>query len=172
MPLIKGKNKNGCWIKWGESGKEYYYICNSTRSYEYSKKKALAQGIAIGDLKLDSINDYPQSIQDNATRGIELNEKNNNKCVTRVGKIRAQQLSNGEPISLDTIKRMYSYLSRAEAYYTGADENDCGYISYMLWGGPEALVWSKNKLDEINLEKIDTKSFMNILKSIIKKGNT
>ena len=30
----------------------------------------------------------------------------------RVGKQRANQLANGEPISLDTIKRMFSYLSR------------------------------------------------------------
>jgi hypothetical protein len=59
-------------------------------------------------------------------------------------------LSKGEPISLETIKRMHSYLSRAETYYDNADDtSDCGYISYLLWGGKSALSWSRNKLREL-----------------------
>ena len=37
-------------------------------------------------------NDYPQAAIDAAKRGTELNEKNNMKCATQVGKVRAQQL--------------------------------------------------------------------------------
>ena len=48
---------------------------------------------------------------------VELNERNGNKCATQTGKVRAQQLAKGEGISLETIKRMHSYLSRAETYY-------------------------------------------------------
>ena len=73
-----------------------------------------------------------------------------NKCATQTGKVRAQQLANGESISLATIKRMHSYLSRAETYYDNADDtSDCGYISYLLWGGKAALSWSRNKLREL-----------------------
>ena len=57
------------------------------------------------------------SVKNNAKKGIELNEKVDNKCATQVGKVRARQLANGEAISISTIKRMYSYLSRAETYY-------------------------------------------------------
>jgi hypothetical protein len=81
---------------------------------------------------------------------MELNERNGNKCATQTGKVRAQQLANGEPISVETIKRMHSYLSRAETYYDNADDtSDCGYISYLLWGGKSALSWSRNKLREL-----------------------
>lgn len=97
----------------------------------------------------ESYADYPDSVRNNAKRGIELNEKVNNKCATQVGKVRAQQLADGKAISLETIKRMYSYLSRAEAYYDENDTKACGTISYLLWGGKSALGWSRNKLREL-----------------------
>ena len=52
----------------------------------------------------ESYSDYGEGIRNNAKRGIELNEKNNNKCATQVGKVRAQQIANGEKLSIDTIK--------------------------------------------------------------------
>jgi hypothetical protein len=100
--------------------------------------------------QFQSYADYGQGIRNNAKRGIELNERNGNKCATQTGKVRAQQLAAGEGISLETIKRMHSYLSRAETYYDNADDtSDCGYISYLLWGGKSALSWSRNKLREL-----------------------
>lgn len=98
-----------------------------------------------------SYNDYPESVVNNAKRGIELNEKLNNRCATQVGKVRAQQLANKEPISVETIQRMYSYLSRAEAYYNENDEEACGTISYLLWGGLSGKRWAQNKLRELKL---------------------
>ena len=56
---------------------------------------------------LESYSDYPSSVSNNAKRGLKLNEEVNNKCATQVGKIRAQQLAQGKPISKETIKRMY-----------------------------------------------------------------
>jgi hypothetical protein len=166
MPL-QYINKNGtCFARWGDQGKEYFYQCDDENSKEEAKKKALAQAVAIGEFAEQSFNDYPESVKENAKRGIELNAENNNKCATQVGKVRAQQLANGENVSIDTVRRMYSYLSRAETYYQGADKNDCGYISYLLWGGPEALTWSKNKIEEY--DNIDM-SFFGKLRKIIKR---
>ena len=99
----------------------------------------------------ESYSDYGEGIRNNAKRGIELNEKNNNKCATQVGKVRAQALANGEALSIDVIKRMYSYLSRAEVYYDETDMNACGTISYLLWGGKAGLSYSRNKLKELGL---------------------
>ena len=99
--------------------------------------------------ELETYSDYPTSVRNNAKRGIALNEKVNNKCATQVGKVRAQQLAKGEPISKETIKRMYSYLSRAEEYYDEGDTTSCGYISYLLWGGKSALRWAESKLKEL-----------------------
>jgi hypothetical protein len=102
-------------------------------------------------IEMESYSDYGSGISNNAKRGIELNEKNGNKCATQVGKVRAQQLAKGEPISVETIKRMHSYLSRAEVYYDESDTSACGTISYLMWGGKSGLSWSRNKLRELGL---------------------
>jgi hypothetical protein len=98
---------------------------------------------------LESYTDYPSGVKNNAKRGLELNEKVNNKCATQVGKVRATQLAQGKPISKETIKRMYSYLSRAEEYYDEGDSKDCGTISYLLWGGKAGKRWAESKLKEL-----------------------
>ena len=90
----------------------------------------------------------PEGVRNNAKRGIELNEKVGNKCATQVGKVRAQQLAKGEAVSLDTVKRMYSYLSRAAEDYDPNDSKACGTISYLLWGGKAGLAWARNILRE------------------------
>jgi hypothetical protein len=105
---------------------------------------------------LESYADYPSGVKNNAKRGLELNEKVNNKCATQVGKVRAQQLAQGKAISVETIKRMYSYLSRAEEYYDEGDTKACGTISYLLWGGKAGKRWAESKLKELDL--IDLKA--------------
>ncbi len=102
-------------------------------------------------IEMESYQDYGQSVRNNAKRGRELNEKNGNKCATQVGKVRSAQLESGDPVSVETIKRIYSYLSRAEAYYDESDMNACGTISFLLWGGKSGLSWSRNKLRELGL---------------------
>ena len=104
--------------------------------------------------ELESYSDYPESVSNNAKRGIDLNKAVGNKCATQVGKVRAQQLANGEPVSEKTIKRMFSYLSRAEVYYDQGDKESCGYISYLLWGGKSAKTWAESKLKQIEREDL------------------
>jgi len=99
--------------------------------------------------EMESYSDYPDSAKNNAKRGLKLNEAVNNKCATQVGKVRAQQLAQGKPVSLETIKRMFSYLSRAEVYYEKGEKTDCGYISYLLWGGKSAKSWAEAKIKSV-----------------------
>lgn len=103
---------------------------------------------------MESYSDYPDAVKNNAARGIELNEAIGNKCATLVGKQRAQQLAQGKPISFDTVKRMYSYLSRAETYYDPSDNEACGTISYLLWGGKSAKSWAESKINQVEKEKL------------------
>jgi len=98
------------------------------------------------EVDLESYGGYPQSARNNAKRGIDLNKKVNNKCATQVGKVRAQQLARGEKFTLSTLKRIYSYLSRASAYYDPGNNEACGTISYLLWGGKSMLNWTTSKL--------------------------
>ena len=109
-------------------------------------------------IELESYSDYPDAVKNNAQKGIDLNKKVNNKCATEVGKIRAQQLAQGKPISENTIKRMYSFLSRAEEYYDESDTEACGTISYLLWGGKAGKKYAEAKLKELGqLELADVK---------------
>ena len=101
---------------------------------------------------LETYSDYPQSVSNNAKRGLKLNEAVNNKCATQVGKVRAQQLAQGKPVSKETIKRMFSYLSRAEEYYNPKDTEACGTISYLLWGGKSAKSCAQSKLKQLDNE--------------------
>ena len=101
--------------------------------------------------EMESFSDYPSGVKNNAKKGLELNEKVNNKCATQVGKVRAQQLAQGKPVSVETIKRMFSYLSRAGEYYDEGDTKACGTISYLLWGGKAGLRWAGSKLKELDL---------------------
>lgn len=124
-----------------------FAVCSSL--WEESKMTALSgfrQAFAE-----DSYNDYPDSVRNNARRGIELNKELGNKCATQVGKVRGQQIANKEKLSIDTIKRMYSYLSRAEVYYDNAAPEDCGYVSFLLWGGKTGKDWAESKLKGLNL---------------------
>ena len=100
-------------------------------------------------IEMESYADYPDAVKNNAKRGIELNEKNGNKCATAVGKVRAQQLAQGKALSVETITRMYSYLSRAETYYDESNTEACGTISFLLWGGLAGKRWAESKLKEL-----------------------
>jgi hypothetical protein len=71
-----------------------------------------------------------------------------------VGKNRARQLAAKEKLSVSTIKRLYSYLSRAETYYDPKDNEACGTISFLLWGGKSAKNWAESKLKKLGELKL------------------
>ena len=98
----------------------------------------------------ETYSDYPEAAVEAAKQGIKRNKETGNKCATQVGKVRAQQLANREPVSLETVRRMRAFLIRQKDNYELArdrrDYNACGYISYLLWGGPAALPWTEKIL--------------------------
>jgi hypothetical protein len=122
--------------------------CNHSWDYQEGGKDPYTCHMCGGKEAFESYNDYPQSAKDNAERGIRLNEEIGNRCATQVGKVRAQQIMNGENLSMDTIKRTYSYLSRAAEYYNPDDTEACGTISYLLWGGEPMLRWAESKMKQ------------------------
>ena len=105
-------------------------------------------------VEMESYSDYPDGVKGNAKRALEWAEKNGwGSCGTPVGKQRANQLAKGEPISVDTIKRMYSFLSRHEGDLetSTAYGDGCGKLMYDAWGGKSGLSWSRNKLRTLGL---------------------
>jgi hypothetical protein len=103
----------------------------------------------------DTYTDYPESVKNTAQKALDWAEENGwGECGTQVGKTRANQLANGEPISVETIKRMYSYLSRHKVDLQSSKtyEDGCGLLMYDAWGGEAALNWAEKKLT--NIEKM------------------
>ena len=100
----------------------------------------------------DSYSDYPDAVQNNAQNALDWAEENGwGSCGTPVGKQRANQLAKGEPISVETLKRMYSFLSRHQenAKASKGYGDGCGQLMYDAWGGASALSWAESKLKQI-----------------------
>jgi hypothetical protein len=128
--------------------------CFEELQAEYALLEVLAS--LEEEVELESYGGYPQSASNNAKLGIKRNEELGNKCATQVGKVRARQLAKKEKFTLSTLKRIYSYLSRAEAYYDPAKPEACGTISYLLWGGKSMKNWVESKLKGLDeLEAVD-----------------
>ncbi len=86
-----------------------------------------------------------------ARRGLKMRAESapSRRGGTAVGLARARQFSRREAVSLDVVKRTFSFLSRARTYYE-AGKNTPGTQAYLLWGGPAALAWARRILNEIN----------------------
>ena len=113
----------------------------------------MADYIASKKLKLESYSDYPDSVSNNAKRALEWADENGwGSCGTAVGKRRASQLASKSSITVSTIKRMYSYLSRhaPDLKSSKSYSDGCGKLMYDSWGGKAGLRWSKSKLKELD----------------------
>jgi len=78
---------------------------------------------------------------------------------TQVGWTRAGQLARREPLSLDTVKRMYSFFSRhevdkkGEGFYNGPKFPSNGRIMWDAWGGDGGFSWSRSIVERENTKK-------------------
>jgi len=90
-----------------------------------------------------------KEIQDIAQKVVDWTEANGwGDCGTPVGKTRASQLAKGENLSLETITRMYSYLSRHKVDLESSTsyEDGCGKLMYDSWGGEPAIAWAEKEM--------------------------
>jgi hypothetical protein len=112
--------------------------------------------------QFQSYTDYPDSVKNNAKAVLKWVEENGwGSCGTEVGKIRANQLANGEPISEETIQRMYSYLSRHKVDLDSSKsyEDGCGKLMYDSWGGLSALSWAESKINSFEKNNMSIQRF-------------
>jgi len=108
------------------------------------------QAILAGGAFAESFNDYPEAATNNAKRALAYAEKNGwGSCGTPVGKARANQLANKEPISRDTIARMASF-NRHQQNKDVPYSEGCGGLMWDAWGGTEGIEWAIRKLDQID----------------------
>lgn len=242
MPVELGRDKEGCFARWGKSGARYHYTCGNEEARNSAKEKAYQQGLAItggkgeysesiktGDAvswktggqnprgrvreivkspktvpgtdfvlegteedpgyiieiyeevdgkwrpsgqyvgrkggsilknvrlsvkvspvkKKFSYTDYPQAVTENAKTALRWVEENGwGDCGTPVGKQRANQLANREPISEDTIARMAAFERHRQNSKRPLGEG-CGRLMWLAWGGDEGVAWAQRKLEQI-----------------------
>tara|TARA_R100001480_G_scaffold32705_3_gene44163 strand:+ start:4109 stop:6448 length:2340 start_codon:yes stop_codon:yes gene_type:complete len=103
-----------------------------------------------------------------AKKGLEM-RKEFGRGGTEVGVARARDIMNGKNLSVETIKRMYSFFSRHEASVKkgkGFKKGDEGYpsagkIAWLLWGGETGFDWAKRKVKEIENVQQNMHKFAN-----------
>ena len=159
-------NNDDVWENYVKTGKvsgfsiEGYFTdkVNMSELNKISEEEAenilveMADYIVSKKLKLESYSDYPDSVSNNAKRALEWADENGwGSCGTAVGKRRASQLASKSGITVSTIKRMYSYLSRhaPDLKSSKTYSDGCGKLMYDSWGGKSALSWSKSKLKSL-----------------------
>ena len=120
--------------------------------YEMSAREKVAE-LLRREFKLESYTDYPQQATENAKIALRYAEENGwGDCGTDVGKARANQLANREPISEDTISRMASF----ERHRQNSDKelgDGCGRLMWLAWGGDAGIEWAQRKLEQIKKDK-------------------
>lgn len=131
---------------------EGYFADKYEMSLEDKRKQDIIEQLK-NLLKLESYTDYPEAAKENAKIALRYAEENGwGDCGTAVGKQRANQLANGEPISEDTIARMAAF----ERHRQNSDKelgDGCGRLMWLAWGGNEGIEWAQRKLEQIRNEK-------------------
>lgn len=100
---------------------------------------------------------YPDAAVNAAKRALKHKEENGTSCGTSVGWQRANQIAKREKLSMSTIKRTFSFLSRAKTYdqgkFTDSNGKDiCGSIMYAAWGGDSMKSWAERTINKAERE--------------------
>lgn len=131
---------------------EGYFADKYEMSLEDKRKQDIIEQLK-NLLKLESYTDYPEAAKENAKIALRYAEENGwGDCGTAVGKQRANQLANGEPISEDTIARMAAFERHRQNSQKELGDG-CGRLMWLAWGGDEGVEWAQRKLEQIRNEK-------------------
>ena len=94
-----------------------------------------------------------------ARRGLKMRESQapSNRGGTAVGLARARQLVNRTPLSLSTVKRMFSFFSRHEVDKESKswkdDPNSKSRQAWLLWGSDAGYSWSRSIVEREKKKK-------------------
>ena len=114
--------------------------------------------------KGEEINTKPtEAMASNAQRGLEWREEFG-RGGTEVGVARARDLINRRDLSINTVRRMYSYFARhtvdkqAEGFSSGEEGfPSAGRIAWELWGGDAGESWANRITQRLN--SLDERSY-------------
>jgi hypothetical protein len=139
-----------------------------TQSEEDQEK----EGVTKEDINTDDLKQEFKDLQDidtkptkgmieEAEKGLEW-RREYERGGTQIAVARARNITNGDNLSFDTIKRMNSFFARhavdkkAEGFEIGEEGfPSAGRIAWALWGGDAGESWAKKKVKEIEGVRAD-----------------
>jgi hypothetical protein len=96
----------------------------------------------------------PKGAQEAAKRALEVraDKPESQRGMTPVGIARARDLSNGQTLSPDTVRRMLNYFTRHEVDKQGKTWSDQGkgWQAWHGWGGDPGFSWSRKVVKQMN----------------------
>lgn len=180
MPVNECTSDGLPGVKWGEAGACYTYTPNDEESRKDAVRKALAQGIAIGDIDIERglrSSDLEQRAPEDvdltpteeiaaaARKGLRLYEEGKGgDGLVEETIADARRMAAREPLSEEKVRRMPAWWARHSEDWTEADtepgEETPGYVAALLWGidaldGSPGATWAERKVAELDREYAD-----------------
>jgi hypothetical protein len=150
------QQEDGKWVVYNEEG------TRSFGTYD-SKQEAQERLRQIEFFKEEDSYKPPKGVREAAQRAIEWIEAGlAGGGFTSVGRTRAGQLARGESVSIETLKRMKSFLARhkVDEQALGFNRGEKGFpsagrVSWDAWGGDAGFAWAEAMVEryENRLEK-------------------
>ena len=173
----EGVNKQApCWdgyvqrgMKPGKNGQPVpNCVPATTKAYQGCDcAECLSEDVACNDcvecgMSMDKADGYTPNAGMRAAARRALKWKEEGKATgagTPVGWGRASDIVAGRSMSLDTVKRMYSFFSRHEVDKKGKDWDNAenpsnGKIMWMAWGGDAGFAWSRAIVEKDKVNKV------------------
>lgn len=175
MPVNECSVDDEPGVKWGDAGACYTYNPDDEQSRKDAVKKALAQGIAIGDIDIErgvALEDLEQRAPGDvdlrptaamaaaARKGLRLYEEGKGGDGLVPATIRdARKMAEREPLSEQKVRRMPAWWARHSEDWTESDteagEETPGYVAALLWGidskdGAPGATWAERKVRELD----------------------
>lgn len=100
----------------------------------------------------------PKSVRDIAQKALDIRRElpSSRQAGTATGIARARDLARGADISVNTLRRMRSYLARARENYERARKKGLtartskAILAYWLWGSTAARAWVETELNKLD----------------------
>lgn len=141
--------------------------CHSTETDAQAQQAALYA--AEPDVAARAADDTylpPAGVRDEAAKAVRWIEDGlAGDGFTAVGRRRAQQLADGDPVSVDTLTRMRSYFARhqPDTEVEGFNSGEPGYptpgrVAWSAWGGDPGRAWADDVLDDEETSPMESRS--------------
>jgi hypothetical protein len=97
-------------------------------------------------------NTYPKEARANVKRALDWVDKFGKTCLKPSGRKVSESILNGVPLGPKEIKRLSRYLSKQTVHASRPYDDSCESVLYDAWGGSAMMVWSNDKVKELNGE--------------------